>query len=61
MPASPLVSATSQGLVSAFLWTSARAPPFLFFVWCDKAQEAAAQIQSNLGIDACKQSCLSND
>lgn len=28
---------------------------FLFCVWCgDKVQEAAAQIQSNLGIDAYK-------
>lgn len=55
MPASPLVPTTSQLLVSAFL-------SFLFCVWCnDMVQEAAAQIQRNLGIDAHKQCWLSND
>lgn len=63
MPASPLVSATSQGLVSAFFWTSARAPLIsVFGVWCmDKFQEAAVQILSTLGTVAYKLYWLSND
>lgn len=63
MPASPLVFATSQGLVSAFFWTSARAPLIsVFGVWCmDKFQEAAVQILSTLGTVAYKLYWLSND
>lgn len=63
MPASPLVSATFQGLVSAFFWTFAIAPLIsVFGVWCmDKFQEAAVQILSKLGTVAYKQYSLSND